>query len=140
MNENVSQVVLMDFATCCLVGFLCCLAAMIWYLRRQVQDELQTQIRQAIWLETLFYFRDYTRRHNRAWYMLYPLATTMLAVVLGIFLVNIFYQFSRLQPMMQYPLSLAVAIAVIFVLGVVFRMSKKDYRLPEQASGNDGSS
>lgn len=127
METNPTELLFFDLATYCVFGFFGCFFFMTWYLRRCVDQELQQRARSAVWLENIFYFRDYTRKISGRVHFVYYLALLFLAGVLGIFILNIFRQFSSMEPLYRYLLSGSVVLIVGLVLGLVHRLSQKRY-------------
>ncbi|MFV0438361.1 MAG: hypothetical protein ACK5PS_13350 [Desulfopila sp.] len=127
MLTGSADMVLMDAVTLCLGGFFGCLIYMILYLRKHIDERLQEKVRHAIWLENIFYFRDYTKKKFGRPHSIYYLATFLAAVVLGVFCLKMYDQLTHLAPLYRYPLMVVVGIVVILVLGLIWRLRGKTY-------------
>lgn len=127
MGTSQTELMLLDVATYCVFAFFCCLAFMVWYLRKNIDEELKEKIRNVIWLENIFYFRDFTRKRFGRTHFVYYLAIIFLAAVLAIFSFNIFHQFNSIEPMFRYSLTAAVVLIICLMVGLVYRLSNKQY-------------
>jgi len=127
METSPTELMFLDVATYCVFAFFCCLAFMVWYLRRNIDEELKEKIRNVIWLENIFYFRDFTRKRFGRAHFVYHLAAIFLAAVLAIFSLNIFHQFKNLEPIFRYSLAVAVVVIICLMVGLVYRLSNKQY-------------
>lgn len=116
-----------DVATYCILGFFGCLAFMIWYLRKHIDAELQERVRNAIWLENIFYYRDFTRKKFGRVHFVYPLTILFVLVVMGIFCLNIFAQLRMLESPFNYLLSGAVVLILLVLAGLVQKLSRKQF-------------
>jgi len=127
MQSIQTEMVFLDTATYCIAGFFGCLAFMIIYLRRNMDDELKEKVRNAIWLENIFYFRDFTKKRFGRVHYVYYLAMLFVGAVLAIFCINIYLQFQTIEPFYRYLLLITVGIVVGLAVGLVYRLSGKRY-------------
>ncbi|SHO50942.1 hypothetical protein [Desulfopila aestuarii] len=127
METSQTELLFLDVATYCVFAFFCCLAFMVWYLRRNIDEELKEKIQNVIWLENIFYFRDFTRKRFGRTHFAYHLAIIFLVALLSIFSLNIFQQFKDIEPIFKYSLAAAVVVIIGLVVGLVYRLSNKQY-------------
>lgn len=127
METGRTDLLFLDVATFFVFAFFCCLAYMTWYLRRHIDEELKDKIQNVIWLENIFYFRDFTRKRFGRIHFVYHLATILLSAVLVIFSLNIFHQFQAIEPLIRYVLTAAVVVIICLMVGLIYRLSTKQY-------------
>jgi len=127
MNVDPKELLFLDFASYCVVGFFACLAFMVWYLRRNTEGEQNERVRNSVWLQNIFYFRDFTRKKFGSVHYVYHLCMVLLATVLAVFSLNIFIQFAAVEPPFRYLLTSAVVLIIFLLVGLVYRLSKKRY-------------
>lgn len=127
MNPASTEMMIFNIATYCILGLFACFAFMSWYLRKNVESELKEKIRNAIWLECIFYFRDFTHKEFRRVHFVYQLAICLMVVITALFVAGIFFQVKNLQSPINYLVSCGVIVLVAVVTGMVYRLSKKRY-------------
>jgi len=127
MNVDPNELLFLNFAGYCVVGFFACLAFMVWYLRRNTEGEQNERVRNSMWLQNIFYFRDFTRKKFGRAHYVYHLGLVLLSTVLAIFSLNILIQFSTVEPPFRYLLTSAVVLIIFLMIGLVYRLSKKRY-------------
>lgn len=127
METNLTELLFLDVATYCVFGFFGCLGFMTWYLRRNIEEDQKEKIQNVIWLENIFYFRDFARKKSGNILFVYYLGISFLAAVLAIFCLNMFRQFKDLEPLIRYSLAVAVVAVVCLVVGLVYRLAGKKY-------------
>lgn len=127
METSQPELLLLDVATYCVFLFFCCLFFMIWYLRKNIDDDLKEKIKHVIWLESIFYFRDFTRKKFGRTHFVYHLTIVFLAAVLAIFSFNIFRQLTDLEPIFRFTLIAAVVAILCLIVGLIYRLSNKRY-------------
>ena len=127
MEQVPVEILFVNLASACILAIFGLIAFMGWYLRKHVDDDHQQKVRNSMWLETMFYYRDLTRKSETPLRYAYPLALLFLVIVLLIFCVNLYRQLGTVEPLLRYVISFAVVV-VITLLALLFRkVSHRDY-------------
>lgn len=127
MEQVPVVIIFVNLASVCILAIFGLIAFMGWYLRKHVDEDHQQKVRNSMWLETMFYYRDLTGKSDNPIRYAYPLALFFLFVILLIFCVNLYRQLWTLAPLLRYIISFAVLV-VIGILAVLFRrLSLRDY-------------
>lgn len=127
MNPTSTEMMIFNIATYCILGLFACFAFISWYLRKNIDAELKEKIRNAIWLECIFYYRDFTQKKFGRVHFVYQLTIFLMVLIVALFVAGIFSQVKNLQPPINYLLSCGVIVLVAVVTGMVYKLSKKRY-------------